>query len=81
MKTTLVISKPTSDENFKERWKEKRQLSERNKLHEITNDLNALTNTTCSDLFWERFLMRLRIGHSSLTHSYLMNQSERPSYD
>ena len=65
--------------NFKKRWKEKWQLSLHNKLFEITNDLKTLAHTTCTDRFWERSLMRLRIGHSRLTHGYLMNQSGQPS--
>ena len=30
------------------------------------------------DRFWERTLCRLRIGHTHLTHQYLMNREEQP---
>ena len=67
------------NKKIKEWWKEKWQLSLRNKLFEITSDLKSLPHTTCSDRFWERSLMRLWIGQSRLTHGYLMNQSGQSS--
>ena len=44
----------------------------RNKLRQITSDLSPLPNISCSSRLWERTLTRLRIGHTRLTHGYLM---------
>ena len=43
-----------------------------NKLRQITDDLSPLPNSTCCNRRWERTLARLRLGHTRLTHGYLM---------
>ena len=62
---------------WQQRWNES---PIRNKLREITSDLSPLPNTSCSSRLWERTLTRLRIGHTRLTHGYLMTGgTPRPS--
>ena len=52
------------------RWAE---TSTNNKLRQITSNLSPLPNSNCSNRQWERTLARLRLGHTRLTHNYLMN--------
>ena len=64
------------------KWKEKwRATSSTNKLREITDKVTPLPNSICSNRYWERALARLRIGHSRLTHGYLMAREEQPECD
>ena len=51
----------------------------RNKLRAITDNITLLPNTTCSNRQWERVLARLRLGHSKLTHEYLLDRSPAPT--
>ena len=59
-------------------WREKWRVTTSNKLREVTEDLTPLPNSVCSNRHWERALARLRIGHSHMTHSYLMSGDEQP---
>ena len=53
-----------------------------NKLREITANFTPLPNTSSPDRRWERTLARLRVGHSPLTHGFLMTaNAERPICD
>ena len=52
-----------------QRWTD---TSVNNKLRQITSDLSPLPNSSCSSRLWERTLARLRLGHTRLTHGYLM---------
>ena len=49
-----------------------------NKLRDIKPTTRPLINTCFSDRFWERIVTRLRIGHTNLTHSYLMSGTNPP---
>ena len=63
----------------KEKWAQEWRETQPNKLREITSDISPLSDSSCSDRHWERSLVRLRIGHSRLTHGYLMARDERPT--
>ena len=63
------------------KWKEKWRLTENNKLREITDAISELPYTSSQNREWERALTRIRVGHSKLTHSYLMSRSEQPYCD
>ena len=54
-------------------WTERWRNSTGNKLRNITEDLSPLPNSSCSNRKWERVLARLRIGHSKITHNYLLS--------
>ena len=58
----------------KHKWRDKWQNTTRNKYREITDSINPLVCATSSNRQWERTLARLRLGHSMLTHGFLMNR-------
>ena len=49
-----------------------------NKLRDIKSTIAAIPNTCFSNRHWERTLCRLRIGHCSLTHGFLMSGDNPP---
>lgn len=50
-----------------------------NKLRSFKSSTSpSCHHPTSADRYWERTLCRLRIGHSRLTHQYLMDQSPLP---
>ena len=61
-------------------WKENWRCTDpsQNKLREISDTPN-LSNISCPNRQWERALVRLRIGHSHLTHGHLMSRSSSPT--
>ena len=71
--------KRKSKENWKDRWKETSEQS--NKLRELTDSLTPLPYSSCEIRKWERILTRLRIGHSRLTHKFLILQENPPECD
>ena len=64
---------------IKENWKIAWASNENNKLRAIAPDLTPLPNSSCRNRHWERTLLRLRIGHTRLTHGYLMVRGEQPT--
>ena len=60
-------------------WEESWRNTSGNKLREISDKIELLPNSRCSNRAWERALTRLRIGHSRATHSHLMTRSEQPT--
>ena len=63
----------------KEKWAQAWRTTEYNKLREVTDNLSPLPNASCENRHWERCLARLRIGHTRLTHGYLMSRDEQPT--
>ena len=64
----------------KQTWLQQwRSLPRPNKLREIADDISPLPNSSCSDRRWERCLARLRLGHTRLTHGFLMTNTAQPS--
>ena len=63
-----------------EEWQREWQLipPTRNKLRNIKDTIAPYPIRNFSDRHWERTLCRLRIGHTALTHSFLMNRGEPP---
>ena len=59
-----------------QRWRS--PLGRPNKLKEITDDLSPLPNSSCSNRRWERTLARLRLGHSRLTHGFIISNTTPP---
>lgn len=49
-----------------------------NKLRRFKDSTLPFPNSTSDDRHWERTLCRLRIGHTQLTHGFLMDQSTPP---
>ena len=64
----------------KERWKEEWCAIpvNANKLRNIKDNLTPYKYCYFKNRFWERTLCRLRIGHTHLTHQYLINRGDRP---
>ena len=62
------------------RWTDEWQsiAPENNKLRTIKHHTRPFSNIYFTDRLWERTLCRLRIGHTFITHGYLMEKSERP---
>lgn len=60
-----------------------RQLAEEewNKLREIKQNTQPFITANSWSREWERKLSRLRIGHTEITHQYLMAQEQRPYCD
>lgn len=52
-----------------------------NKLRAYKPTVSPYSNSYSPDRYWERTLCRLRIGHTHLTHQYLMDRSHRPYCD
>ena len=48
------------------------------RYREVTDCINPLPNALCPDRQWEVVLARLRIGHTKITHKYLMKQGHAP---
>ena len=69
--------KRTTKETWKQRWKAPRLRP--NKLRDITDNLSPLPNTVCKNRRWERTLARLRLGHSPLTHGFLITRAAPPT--
>ena len=60
------------------RWKREWHATENNKLREIKEHTSPLPNSSSRSRQWERTLTRLRIGHSHLTHGFLMEGGPPP---
>ena len=71
--------KKKSKDNWKHKWKQTPENA--NKLREITDSLTPLPYSSCDTRQWERTLTRLRIGHSRLTHNFIMNRENPPLCD
>ena len=63
------------------RWREQWEATEDNKLREIKNHTNPFQNSSNKNRLVETTLTRLRIGHSRLTHGFLMERGYPPFCD
>ena len=70
----VASCKATAKKIWADSWRELQS----NKLREITEHISTLPNASCRNRHWERTLARLRIGHTRLTHGYLMEGAEQP---
>jgi len=61
-----------------EKWHNDWQAVRENKFRAISHDTKPLPNSSSIHRSWEIVLCRLRIGHTTLTHGYLMEGSQRP---
>ena len=61
-----------------ERWRLRWEAVTGNKYREVTDCIKPLPNALCSDRQWEVVLARLRIGHTTITHRYLMERGHAP---
>ena len=59
------------------KWREKWENTTNNKYRLISPHIKPLPCATSRNRLWERTLTRLRIGHSQLTHSYLMSGDQQ----
>ena len=59
-------------------WKEQWNNTHDNKYREITNKITPLPHALNPVHSWSRCLTRLRIGHCSLTHKFLMTNNVPP---
>ena len=59
------------------KWREKWENTTNNKYRLISPHIKPLPCSTSRNRLWERTLTRLRIGHSQLTHSYLMSGDQQ----
>ena len=60
------------------KWRERWLATPSNKYREISSVTRPLLHACCPQRAWSVCLTRLRIGHSHLTHSYLMENSHPP---
>ena len=64
---------------MKNLWSQRWSQNVSNKLWKITGDsISPLPRPPSDDRIWERTLTRLRIGHTRLTHGYLLAGSRVP---
>ena len=63
------------------KWKERWNNITENKYRDITNSIHPLGNSTSPIRSWSIILTRLRIGHCTLTHGHLMNNTYQPYCD
>ena len=61
----------------KEKWQNKWDEENNNKLKNIKTDVNLWKSSIQSEKHNEVILTRLRIGHTRLTHNYLMSTPHR----
>lgn len=64
--------------HIKEKWQDQWSSLGENKLREIKKSVTDVYRPSCSGRREEVVLTRLRIGHSHLTHSYLLKREDRP---
>ena len=62
----------------RDKWKEEWRSLSRNKYRELTETPKPLPGASSKNRLWERTVTRLRLGHSQLTHGFLMNQGNEP---
>ena len=62
-------------------WNQQWREMAGNKLREISDSTISFPNGTSGNREWERALNRLRIGHSMLTHGFLMEARHPPLCD
>ena len=53
-------------------------MGKRTQLHDIKTEIRAWSSSSRRIRLEEKVLARLRIGHTSLTHSFIFQQEERP---
>ena len=70
--------KKTLKQNAMEWWRDQWRVTRGNKLREIKPDSSILPDTLCDNIKWCKTLTRLRIGHTHLTHSFLIERGEPP---
>ena len=63
---------------MKDIWAQRWNQNTSNKLQQITDSISPIPRISCDDRKWERTLTRLRIGHTRLTHGYLLAGSRTP---
>ena len=68
--------KPLIKYAIKDKWREEWRALTRNKYRRLTENPQPLPGSCSRNRQWERTLARLRLGHSHLTHSFLMNSRE-----
>ena len=82
--TNLKIPRPDYKSLLKkltiEKWQHEWESipTRRNKLRKLKDNIRPFSTRNFSDRHWERTLCRLRIGHTALTHSFLMNGGGEP---
>lgn len=70
--------KPIIKSSVKKLWLSEWCETQDNKLREIKDTVTPFGNSTCQNRRWEVTLCRLRIGHTHLTHGFLMEKGPRP---
>ena len=63
------------------KWREKWESTTNNKYRIISSHTKPLPCATSRNRLWERTLTRLRIGHSQLTHGFLMRGEQQTHCD
>ena len=74
-KMTRIDAKSKIKCKMKERWAHRWNQNSNNKLKNITENLSPFPSSAWNNHKWERTLIRLRIGHTRLTHGYLLSGS------
>lgn len=78
----IIANKPLPNSDYKifikrtirNKWWDRWAGVTANKYRRLTEKPQSLPGAYSENRLWERTLSRLRIGHSHLTHSYLMNR-------
>jgi ribonuclease HI len=63
------------------KWKERWIATQNNKYREISDTINPLPHALTENRLWSVCLTRLRVGHSQLTHGFLMEKTHPPYCD
>lgn len=71
--------KATVKKSIKCKWQEEWSRETNNKLHVVKPMLQEWASARHRDRFFEVILCRLRIGHTHLTHGYLLRREDPPA--
>ena len=71
-----ILIKKLCTDRWRQRWQNIDYRS--NKYREISDNITPLQNSISPNRQWETTLCRLRIGHSTLTHGFLMEKGNVP---
>ena len=72
---------PAIRKALRKSWEEKWDAIDSNKMREITSSTQPCWSYQGMPRKWETVLCRLRIGHTRLTHGFLMSRSNHPYCD
>ena len=80
--TNIAVSQQTIRSSIRHRttssWEQRWRNDKKTQLHDIKPKIELWSSSSRKNRLEEKTLARLRLGHTSLTHSYIYQQSDRP---